>query len=266
MKKGWLWVLAVLITLTAAVYQRMTGPTYPFRAKARIGASDISARLPRSAENVKDREVSVRVPDATADGYVEYKRFKTDDPFTRVEMTREGDKLVAFLPKQPPAGKLAYRVVLASLGEMTSLTGENPIVIRFKGPVSMIIQLPHILIMFLAMLFSTAAGLFALGKRHNPRKLAVWTAVLLFLGGFILGPMMQQSAFGKLWTGFPFGTDMTDNKTLVAMLAWVAALIAGRKGRPARGWILAASVVLLAVYSIPHSLFGSELDYAKLPK
>jgi len=29
---------------------------------------------------------------------------------------------------------------------------------------------------------------------------------------------------------------------------------------------VAASVILLVVYSIPHSLFGSELDYTNLPK
>jgi len=266
MKKGLLWLLAVLITLTAAVYQRMTGPTYPLKGKSLVGASEISFRFPRSATNDKDCEVALKVPDGTIAGRIEYKRFKTDDPFTRLEMSREGEKLAATLPKQPAAGKLEYRVVLVAAGEETSLTGEKPVVIRFKGPVPMIIQLPHILIMFAAMLFSTAAGLFALGKRHNPRKLAVWTVVLLFVGGFLLGPLMQYFAFGELWTGIPFGTDMTDNKTLITMLGWIIALIAGRKGKPARGWVLAASILLLAVYSIPHSLFGSELDYSKLPK
>jgi hypothetical protein len=266
LKKSLLWILAVVITLAAALYQRITGPTHSFRGKAAVGSAEVSFRLPRSAENDKDCEVAVKVSKAAVTGYVEHKRFKTDDPFERRKMVREGEKLVAFLPKQPMAGKLVYRVVLEANGAETSLTGEEPIIIRFKAPVPMIIQLPHILVMFLAMLVSTAAGLFALGKKHNPRKLAVWTAVLLFIGGFILGPLMQQFAFGKLWTGIPFGTDMTDNKTLIAMIAWVAAVIAGRKGKAARGWVLAASIILLVVYSIPHSLFGSELDYAKLPK
>jgi len=266
MKKGLLWALATLITLSTAVYQRMTGPTYPYRGKVQAGTSEVSYRLPRSAENVQDCEVALKVPDGSVTGYLEYKRYKTADPFARVELGREGEKLAALLPKQPEAGKLAYRVVLVAQGEERILTGANPIVIRFKGTVPMLVQLPHILIMFAAMLFSTAAGLYALGKKYNPRKLAVWTAVLLFIGGFILGPLMQDYAFGKLWTGFPFGTDMTDNKTLIAMLAWVAAVIAGRKGKPARGWVVAASVILLVVYSIPHSLFGSELDYTNLPK
>jgi hypothetical protein len=48
------------------------------------------------------------------------------------------------------------------------------------------------------------------------------------------------------------------------MIAWLAALIAGRKGRPARGWVLAAAIVMLIVFSIPHSLLGSELVYPPL--
>jgi hypothetical protein len=40
-------------------------------------------------------------------------------------------------------------------------------------------------------------------------------------------------------------------------------LAAGRKGRPARLAVLAASVVTLVIYLIPHSLFGSELKYTK---
>jgi hypothetical protein len=42
------------------------------------------------------------------------------------------------------------------------------------------------------------------------------------------------------------------------MALWIAALVAGRKGRPARGWVVAASAVTLFINLIPHSLFGSE--------
>jgi hypothetical protein len=114
------------------------------------------------------------------------------------------------------------------------------------------------------MLFSTRAGLAALDRKSNPRKLALWAAALLFIGGFILGPLVQHFGFGPYWTGFPLGFDLTDNKTFIAMIGWIIALIAGRKGKPARGWVLAAALLLLVVYSIPHSLLGSELDYSKL--
>jgi len=265
MRKLQLWILAVIITLAAAFYQRMTGPSYPVRGKVDINGTMVPFRLLRSAENIKDCEISVNTADVAITGYLEFIRFRTDDPWTRIEMTRSGEKITGFLPKQPMAGKLAYRVVLAKEGKETSLSGGEPIVLRFKGVVPNAIQIPHILIMFLAMLFSTRAGLSALNKNLNPRRLVIWTCLLLFIGGFILGPLMQSYAFGKLWTGIPFGTDLTDNKTLIAMIAWIAALVAGRKGKKARGWVLAASLILLVIYSIPHSLLGSEFDYSKLP-
>ena len=113
------------------------------------------------------------------------------------------------------------------------------------------------------MLFAMRTGIEALRPKSNPRKLALWTTGFLIAGGMILGPLVQKFAFGKFWTGFPLGSDLTDNKTLIAVIAWIVAIIAGRGGKPARGWVLAAVIILLAVYFIPHSLFGSELDYSK---
>jgi hypothetical protein len=266
MKKFLLWFLAFLIGAGSMLYQRMTGPTYHFRGKVDVAGTQVKFSLPRSSEIIKDCEVAVTVPEASVSGTLEYKRFKTNDPLTTLPLERKGDALVASLPKQPMAGKLEYRVLLTKAEQSVSLTGGNPIVIRFRGVVPIWVLIPHVLFMLLAMVVSARAGLEALGKGGNPQKLAQWAAILLFIAGFILGPMMQYYGFGKLWTGFPLGHDLTDNKTLVAMLVWILALRVGRKGKPARGWILAASIVSLIVFLIPHSLLGSELDYSKLPK
>jgi hypothetical protein len=110
--------------------------------------------------------------------------------------------------------------------------------------------------MFLAMLFSTRAGIAALDRSTNPRTYILWTISLLFIGGFILGPIVQKLSFGVFWTGFPLGLDLTDNKTLIAFIVWLAPLIAGRREKPARGWVLGASILMLVVYLIPHSLLG----------
>ncbi|MDD8034004.1 MAG: hypothetical protein PHF93_09300 [Acidobacteriota bacterium] len=264
MRRALLWILAVVLTLAAAVYQRISGPTYSLRGKVEVSGTEVPYRLPRSAETGRDLEIPVNNAEGRLSGFIEFKRHPTEDPWTRVEMVPAGDVLSAELPAQPPAGKLAYRIVLSKDGREMPLAGGESVIVRFRGAVPPLIQIPHIIVMFLAMLFSVRAGLAALNRREHPRKLVLATCALLFLGGFILGPLMQQYAFGKLWTGFPFGTDLTDNKTLVAMIAWLAALWAGRKGRAARGWVLAASLILLIVYSIPHSLLGSELDYTKL--
>jgi hypothetical protein len=261
-KKFLFWLLAFSITAASAVHQRMTGPTHPVRGKATFSTGEVSFRLPRSAEINSDCEVGLEVPDAEVSGRLFYQRFKTDDPWTEVAMARREKRLVGFLPKQPMAGKLAYKVVLTDRGKDVSLSGDETVVLRFKGPVPAALLLAHVLVIFAAMLFSTRAGIAALDRKSDPRQLAVWTAVLFFAGGFILGPLMQKFAFDTWWTGFPLGRDLTDSKTLFAMLAWVVALVAGRGSGKNRGWVLAASVLTLIVFLIPHSLLGSELRYS----
>ena len=75
-----------------------------------------------------------------------------------------------------------------------------------------------------------------------------------------MGPIVQKYAFGEFWTGVPFGWDLTDNKTLIGFSAWLIAVIANwKKERPV--YSIIAAILLLVIYSVPHSMFGSELDY-----
>lgn len=264
MKKFLFWLIAVVITLVTLVYQRMTGPTYPLRGKVGFSDSEIKYRLPRSHEITSDCEVGIKALNPEITGRLFYKRFKTADPWTEIPFFRNGDRLVAYLPKQPMAGKLAYKVLLSFQEKEISLSGEEPAVIRFKGVVPTAVLLCHILVISAAMLFSIRGGIAAINKGSDPRKYVPWAVGFLFVGGFILGPLMQKYAFDAWWTGFPVGKDLTDTKTLLAFLAWVAALIAGRRGKTARGWVLAASLITLIVFLIPHSLLGSELKYTEL--
>jgi len=264
MKKVLLWVLAFVITAGSAVYQRMTGPTYAVNGNMQLGGSVISFTLETTHETIGDYEIKIEAPDSEVSGYIQFKRFKTDDPWTNIQMEREDGSISASLPQQPSAGKLAYKVFLSYRGKEVSLTGEQEVVIRFKDVVPKTVLYLHILIIFSAMLFSTRTGIEALRKEGNTRKLTLWTAGLMFGGGMILGPLVQKFAFGEWWTGVPFGFDLTDNKTLIAMIVWAIAVIAGRKGKQAKGWVLAASIVTLVIFLIPHSLLGSELDYSQI--
>jgi hypothetical protein len=264
MKKLLLWILAFLITVFILYYQRVTGPTYPMGGEVTVAGETVSYQLLRTHETTDDCPVRIDTANPVIQGQVEYKRFKTDDPWTRLEMQRSGDQLTAYLPKQPSAGKLAYRVILSAGEETVRLAGEDPVVMRYKDPVPTLVTIFHVFVIFAALLFSTRTGFEALKRGGNPRTLAIWTVALLILGGMILGPIMQKYAFGAFWTGFPLGKDLTDTKTLFALLGWIIALIAGRRGKPARGWYLAAFVLTLIVFLIPHSVLGSELDYSQL--
>ena len=206
------------------------------------------------------------MPDNDFEAKLYWKRFKTADDWTIVSMRHNNEDLKAFLPNQPPAGKLEYFVEISNQGKIEKIPHGDNVVVRFKGDVPMIILIPHIIIMFAAMLLAARTGLEFFRREDNLKKLLYWTISLLLLGGFILGPAVQLYAFGAWWTGFPFGTDLTDNKTLIALIAWLIALFMYKKSKKPKAWALAASIVMLIVYLIPHSLLGSELDYNKIDK
>lgn len=177
-------------------------------------------------------------------------------------MRREGDRLFAELPHQSPAGKLEYFIEVASPTIERSLPTDRTVVIRFKGHVPLIVLLPHVILMFTAMLLSNAAGFEALTGGTRLKPYTIIAAVCLGLGGLILGPTVQKFAFGEFWTGIPWGYDLTDNKTLIAACFWAAAVwqVTRPPKSSRRWWVLAASLVLFAIYMIPHSAMGSELD------
>ncbi len=132
-----------------------------------------------------------------------------------------------------------------------------------RGDVPAPILITHVGLMFIGLIFSTRAGLEFFSKQPKLRTLILCTIVLFSVGGLVFGPFVQKYAFDAYWTGWPFGGDLTDNKTAAMVLVWVVAWIAlGRSKAPAR-WALLAAVLTLAVYLIPHSMFGSELDYSK---
>lgn len=277
MKSTLYWVLAVIITLSAAYYQRKTGPTYPKQLDITVNGKEYSCKLTRSIELSDRHYVKLAIKDTSMQARLYYKRFQVDEPYEAVDFEYEEHPVNSFImnkifkiseekaffadvPAQPPAGKIEYYFeIIDGSGKSTYFKNE-PIVIRFKGAVPPQILTPHIIFMFIAMLLSTLAGLMAIGKHKSYRKWGIWTFITLLAGGMILGPLVQYHAFGEAWTGIPLGWDLTDNKTLIAVIFWAVAVFGNRKKkRP--GLTVLASFILLLVYSIPHSMFGSELDY-----
>jgi len=255
-----IWIFSFLFTIAIAYYQRKTGPTHPITGKAEIAGTEVKYKLIRSHGGPDDATVQLKNIAEGIFGEVKYKRLGTNDDWTHVIMTRQESGLVAKLPHQPPAGKLVYHVTLSS-NNQSVLLNDEPAVIRFKGDVPAWALIPHIIIMFTAMMMSTRTGLEALVKGGKTYKYAWITLVTLFVGGLILGPVVQKYAFDAFWTGWPFGQDLTDNKTLAAFIFWAIAAWRLKKNPANRTWPLIAMVVLLLVYLIPHSMFGSELDY-----
>jgi hypothetical protein len=261
-RSTWPWTLAVMVTVFALVWQRMTGPTYPLRGHVVLGGQRIPLKLVRSQGGAHDQPVRIVAADTAVTGWVQWRRFPTADRWDTLRLVRRGDTLVATLPHQPPAGKLAYQLRLARGGERLVFP-EEPAITRFKGDISAFVIVPHLLCMFGGLLLLMRAGLGALATEPKYPRWARIGLPLFALGGFVFGPWMQHQAFGDWWTGVPFGWDLTDNKTLIAVLVWLVALWKLRGGKEARGAVIGAALVTLAVFLIPHSVLGSQIDWSK---
>lgn len=262
---GWLWTLAILITLASVYYQRKTGPTYPVNGSIQIQNEFVEYTLPRSHDTGQDAEIELENVDQKLQGIIRWRRYQSNDPWQEKSLDYHDGSLVTTLPQQPAAGKVMYQISLTDSEGNTIYLTEEPVIMRFKGSVPAGILVPHIFLMFFAMLIGNRTGLEALARRENSYRYSILTLILLSIGGLILGPVVQKYAFDAFWTGWPFGHDLTDNKTLLAVIMWGLALWKGRGSNLDRGrkWMIAAAIVQLAVYLIPHSVLGSELDYTQ---
>jgi hypothetical protein len=259
----WYWLFAVIITLGAMVYQRATGPTHPKRVKYVVNGEVKTNSFPRSGDSDKDCLVSIDRLSADYEATLYYRRYPTKEDWIQLPMkVDESGKISAALPKQNAAGKLEYYIEVRNQkdSKIIELSKDEPIAIRFKDPVPIWALIPHILLIFIAMLFSNLTGVMALFKFDKYKYYGFLTIIFLFVAGFVFGPIVQKYAFGAFWTGFPFGFDLTDNKTLIAFVAWGIAVYFNRNEKRPYLSVLAA-IVMIVVYSIPHSLRGSELNY-----
>ena len=254
MKKSVYWLLAVVITLVLSVYQRMTGPTYPMKVAVELNGESYKVKLPRSGVQ-HDEMVMLKGISSDAEAQLHYRRYPSADEYTTVDFKWDHHEWQAALPVQPVAGKLQYYITVDGKDYLK----DEPVVIRFRNDVPASILIPHILLMFGAMLFAVYTFLLVVTHKDYKRWLKI-TVATLFVGGLILGPLVQHAAFGPWWAGFPYGTDLTDNKTLISFLFFLAAL-ATIKWKYNKWVVVLAVLMMIAVFTIPHSAYGSEYDY-----
>ncbi len=262
-----LWIAAFMVTVALAFFQRITGPSHPARGVATLSEGrELRYRLPRSNEGRDSLVISLPQPSGDIRFTLDWRRYPTDDPYQSLAMEPSGSgRVEASIPRLPAAGKVEYTLRVEGDGIEVQVPSGETVVARFRDPVPAGVLVPHILAMFASMLVSTRA-LFEVVRRGAPRgRGLVLTAMgLLVIGGLFLGPLVQKFAFGAYWTGWPNGTDLTDNKTLIAFLAWLPATVAALKGMKTRAVVAVGWVVMMGVFLIPHSMRGSELDWSQV--
>jgi hypothetical protein len=266
MSRGfWLWLVALLVTVLSARYQRTTGPTVPFTGKATLGPTAVAYSLERTHAGAGDQVLRIQTADASIGGAVAWRHHGTEGPWTTVPLQRAGIVLIAALPHQPPAGKLDYRVRLERDGQTVVIPADHNLRLRFRNDVPLPVLVPHIIAMFLAMMLSTRAGLEAFRRRPSLKRLAIATLIVFFIAGFVFGPLMTRFAFGEWWGGWPFGNDPTDTKTELALVGWLLATVFILRGKAARAWAVTAALLMILVFAIPHSTEPGERPNTDTP-
>jgi hypothetical protein len=251
MKKNiFYWLIAVLLTIGASVYQRVTGPTNPKKAEITINGKDYKLKFPRSA-SLSNRTMTLNIEDKSVEATLYYKTHNTDESFCPIAFEKN-DKglLTALLPEKQRLDKIDYYVTINS----DTLFANEPLVIRYKDDVPATWLILHIILMFASMLFAAYGFVICIANRADKIKRYLnLTTLTLFVGGFVFGFIVQKYAFGVCWSGFPFGTDITDNKTLIALIALLIALPFRNKSY-FRYVAMASFIAMFAVFCIPHSI------------
>src|SRR5674476_1109101 len=218
--KSFIWIFAILITAAAGYYQRVTGPTKPLKTEVSNGIQRFPVVFQRTHGGTTDCPVVLQISDITVKGFLLYRKYPSKDEMTKIELKREGDKLTAFLPNQPPAGKLEYRLALEKDGNPIIIDNGASVIIRFKGDVPPVVLIIHIILMFLGMLFSNVTGIYALFKIRSYKCMTVLTFAILAVGGLVLGPIVLKYAFNEWRDGVPFGCALLLDATYPVSNHW----------------------------------------------
>jgi hypothetical protein len=182
----------------------------------------------------------------------------------------------AHLPDLGKGKRMRYWITVSGEDGSTVRVPEDAgssVLIKFKGAISRQVLGAHIAFMFASFFFMVMSLFSAIGilKGAEEKKAAVrlarWVLFCSFVGGWPLGFLLNYQAFGPIWEGFPFGYDITDNKTQVMFVFWLVSLLLVRGSFMGRGeekdrlgprafaWaVIASFIVSLALFIVPHSM------------
>ena len=182
--------------------------------------------------------VAMPAPDGVT-GSVHYRRYPLDEPFRESAMSREGGTLVG-LAADPAPGRQArvLRHARARPGARCGCPRASPSSCASRATCRRCVLIPHVVAMFVVDDDRRSAPRSRRPSAAPEARRYAWVAVVrIAIGGLVLGPIVQKYAFGAFWTGWPFGADLTDNKTLAMWLAWAwRRRSAARRREPASAW------------------------------
>ncbi len=177
-----------------------------------------------------------------------------------------------------------FEILDAKNNKVASFTmpGGAPFETKNRGEVPLLVLVGHLGFMFGTVFFVALAAVFGVGALFGtvtiriPLFFMFLAGLFTLLGGYPFGFAMNWYAFGTIWEGVPFGTDLTDNKTQILLLYFLLVIFSGlgtiTKGRFGRDVLAPRTLaalsmlsffIMLGIYLIPHSAqFGPTVTNA----
>jgi len=281
--KLWKIGLALLLTVVFLIFSRMTTAVRSVHETVLQHGILIDHQTVPKQVGDEIPVVSARVEGASEVRLV-YK-IGEDGEYTSVEMTPvpgEENVFTASIPLHPKGVKAWYYLEAVGLrgeGEVKVTLPEKrpgqvrPIKLKFEGEVPAYIVLPHVLCIFGGIFFAILA-LFSVADVRRGKvslkksvKFPLLAFVLLFLGFVPFGIPMNYYAFGVTWEAFPFGWDVTDNKSQILLLVWLFTLFLVKGTLLGKGesrnlvsdrgfavWVIISFIITVVIFGVPHSL------------
>jgi hypothetical protein len=269
----------ILITLLIFIVARRISRNRPFEMEADFGGAHMTHSTVYEQVGPGQPEITLKVDPPVEIGVdVIYRVPGTDEPDTIAMSEVSSGTWSARLPNREKGERIEYGFLFISTEESgtgiaTASSQTGYFLVKYKGEISVTVLILHILCMFAAFFFIIEAsiGAFAILFMGEDKEFTVaqtrWVLLFTFLGGWPLGFVLNWQRFGPVWEGFPFGYDITDNKTQLIAIFWVivAAMVwksfANRRtGRDLAGpgvfaiAVIIASVLSMILYLVPHSL------------
>jgi len=197
-------------------------------------------------------------------------------PFQPTEMTLlEPGRYFGYLPAQFRGTDLEYYIE-AKAGEtivarVPSRLRAEAFPVAVKGTPNRYLLISHIVLIFIALFFFIFSGYLGYKALKDRRSLlyiprvAFLGIIVFFAASIPLGMAVSYQTYGKPWTGFPVGRDLTDNKSLAILAYWLvcAFLYRGSLFRkdPSRDLLpmgtmayvhIVGAIVTAVLFALPH--------------
>ncbi len=106
-----LWIIAFIVTIIIAAYQRITGPTYPVSERLTIQGKEISYKFPRSHGGAGDQIIQINTGSNQITWQIVFRRLNSNDKWMPVKMKGENGILTAIIPHSALGSELNYHKI-----------------------------------------------------------------------------------------------------------------------------------------------------------